>query len=910
MALIELKDVWEMYRIKFIRDGKSSVENFWALRDIHLDIEKGEILGIVGENGSGKSTLLKLIAGMLRSDRGEVNIRGKVSGLLELGAGFQHELTGFDNIYLIASLFGLSKEEAAVKVPRIVDFAGLGKFIHAPVKCYSQGMFVRLAFAIAIHMDPDIFLIDDTLAVGDEYFQRQCIKKIFELKEEGKTIVFVTHDISMLKRLCPRALLLKEGRIVKDGPVDDVLPLYTQLVGDRQGVGLLQRGPVKAIFNNGKLLINWQDRLITLGTGVTTSFLADDRWYHSLQAQWQVVLEGEGRLRATGTFYGCDALQIWSIRFVEEGIFQLDIEMESQQPLFIQQGCTTMMLSHDYGRWFANVESGVFADIQSEDKKWQALFEKRLFSPCIGVGEAKTPSGKIPSVMLECCDNAKPVFAQIANSDFLSNSRVLQYRTEGSQNDMTACSAPFFYFSGKIRLDTPELDVFLKTREDGFSLTEGPLRLVFDNGRLVVFYQDLPLTKGQHLTSSVCANGKRYVSDAAIWNVTKKGRGLLRARGLYARSLFAQVWEIEMTGPNSFLWKVALEPRETMNVDQQCLHVMAPQDYGSWFSEYGQGDFPKHFLEMCMDMAQRCIPDGAIGLKSEDPRFPAIRLGFSKELENFAKIINSDFYNKARILQIEKVEPENSREYLQGEVVPCFAVKVVLDKDDPSSLGDAGNRLEEKNIRIVFDKGAGRLYEGGCELTKKLGIYTSVRSQGRWHDSSSAGLWKIEENRKGFMRLRGKWLYLPIFQNWEMRLKEDGSLEWTVAIEACQELEVDRLQANIMLSERYSHWVMGGEEGIFPPFKENVDDDWDRIRSGDVGVRAIGVLQAGSQAGGGIPGSSVILTCEEFQPDHSLNIVNSDVYHRGRVLQYAHSHKKLLLPGTYPYFKGKITMGC
>ena len=215
MAIIQFKDVWEMFKIKFVIDGRSSWENFWALKGLNFEIAKGETVGIIGENGAGKSTVLKLIAGMLRPDRGEIEVGGKVSGLLELGAGFQAELTGKENIYLIAGLFGLSKVEVEERFDRIVEFAGIGRFIHAPVKCYSQGMFVRLAFAIAIHVEPEILLIDDILAVGDEYFQRKCIGKIFEVRDQGATIVIVTHDMNMLKRLCSRAIFLKDGRVTR-----------------------------------------------------------------------------------------------------------------------------------------------------------------------------------------------------------------------------------------------------------------------------------------------------------------------------------------------------------------------------------------------------------------------------------------------------------------------------------------------------------------------------------------------------------------------------------------------------------------------------------------------------------------------------------------------------------------------
>ena len=180
MRAIQFKHVWEMYRIKFSEGTKTYWDDFWPLQDISFGVEEGETLGIIGVNGSGKSTMLKLIAGMLKPDKGEISVQGKVSGLLELGAGFEHEMTGRENVYTLANLYGLSHEQIKNKFNAITEFADIGRFINAPVKCYSQGMFVRLAFAIAINMDADILLIDDTLAVGDEYFQRKCIKKIFE----------------------------------------------------------------------------------------------------------------------------------------------------------------------------------------------------------------------------------------------------------------------------------------------------------------------------------------------------------------------------------------------------------------------------------------------------------------------------------------------------------------------------------------------------------------------------------------------------------------------------------------------------------------------------------------------------------------------------------------------------------
>lgn len=186
---------------------------FWALRDISLSIERGTTLGVVGNNGSGKSTLLQVIAGITSATAGHVRVSGRVSSLLELGAGFNPDFTGRENVELYGVVMGMTREEARSRVARIADFAGIGEFIERPVKSYSSGMFVRLAFSAAIHVDPDVLLVDEALAVGDVVFQHQCINRIRELQAAGTTIVFVSHDLAMIRSICTQALLLHSGRM-------------------------------------------------------------------------------------------------------------------------------------------------------------------------------------------------------------------------------------------------------------------------------------------------------------------------------------------------------------------------------------------------------------------------------------------------------------------------------------------------------------------------------------------------------------------------------------------------------------------------------------------------------------------------------------------------------------------------
>jgi ABC-type polysaccharide/polyol phosphate transport system ATPase subunit len=202
---------------------------FWALKDVSFEVRRGEALGIIGPNGAGKSTVLKLLSKITAPTSGEIMIRGRLSALIEVGSGFHPELTGRENIYLSGSILGMRRREISRQLDSIVDFAEVRQFIDTPVKRYSSGMYVRLGFSIAAHLHPDILLLDEVLAVGDAAFQAKCFKRIRELRERGTTIVFISHDLSAVARICDRALLLTGGKVVANGLPQDVIAEYQRL---------------------------------------------------------------------------------------------------------------------------------------------------------------------------------------------------------------------------------------------------------------------------------------------------------------------------------------------------------------------------------------------------------------------------------------------------------------------------------------------------------------------------------------------------------------------------------------------------------------------------------------------------------------------------------------------------------
>ncbi len=218
-------------RVKeIVLPGRKYHQDFYALHDVSLCAKQGETLGVIGRNGSGKSTLLKIIAGILTPTGGTLDVRGRVAALLELGAGFNPLMTGLENIYFSGAIMGYTRREIDKRLDEIVDFAGIGDYLDQPVRTYSSGMFVRLAFAVAISVDPDILLVDEALAVGDMNFQSKCFRKLAKFREDGKTVIFVTHALDTVIRYCDRAIVLEKGRLVAEADPKEAVDAYKQIM--------------------------------------------------------------------------------------------------------------------------------------------------------------------------------------------------------------------------------------------------------------------------------------------------------------------------------------------------------------------------------------------------------------------------------------------------------------------------------------------------------------------------------------------------------------------------------------------------------------------------------------------------------------------------------------------------------
>ena len=211
------------------KNGRPREERFWAIKDVSFEVMPGEVMGIIGPNGAGKSTLLKILSRIIEPTSGRAELYGRVASLLEVGTGFHPDLSGRENVYLNGAVLGMKHREIDEKFDEIVAFAGVEKFIDTPVKHYSSGMYVRLAFAVGAHLNPEILIVDEVLAVGDAAFQKKCLGKIDDVTKSGRTVLFVTHGLSMIKQLCEHAILLTDGRVSKRGPASEVVAYYNAM---------------------------------------------------------------------------------------------------------------------------------------------------------------------------------------------------------------------------------------------------------------------------------------------------------------------------------------------------------------------------------------------------------------------------------------------------------------------------------------------------------------------------------------------------------------------------------------------------------------------------------------------------------------------------------------------------------
>ena len=348
--VITIRDLGKCYR-----DQQPPDNVLWALRHINLQINRGEVWGIIGRNGAGKSTLLKLLAKVTRPSEGSFRISGKVYAILELGMGFHSELNGIDNLFVGGTLQGMKRSDIRRRLGAIIEFSGLGDSIYQPLRTYSSGMRVRLAFALAAHSSPDILILDEILAVGDEEFQRKCFEIIREFITSGVTVLFVSHDMKLISLICNNCILLHNGEIVARGNPESVIESYSRIMGpsiSRHRLTLTHAGHYMHLFCG--------DFPLTRRFGLYTSLRVNRVWYDPAYILWDQQMRSDDRIELKGHFVSVPITMTWVFRLSGDNILFWQVIFSLEKEIHIERFQANIMLSRYFTEWEAGGERARF----------------------------------------------------------------------------------------------------------------------------------------------------------------------------------------------------------------------------------------------------------------------------------------------------------------------------------------------------------------------------------------------------------------------------------------------------------------------------------------------------------------------------------------------------------------------
>lgn len=564
---------------------------FDALRDITFTVEPGESVGIIGANGSGKSTLLKILAGVTAPSSGRVIVRGRVASLLELGAGFHPLLTGRENVYLNGRILGMSRADVDREFDRIVAFSGIEDFLDNPVDTYSSGMFVRLGFAVAVHSNPDVFLVDEVLSVGDEDFQRRCRERIGELREAGKTILFVSHDLSIVNTLCNRVILLSAGRMIVRPTPQETIDYYLRQVGRKRGIHALASDRVEAVFSHGRLSLYHDQHEVTASSGAQVHVRSLGQVHPSTTGDWEVTQRGPARCVAAGKMPRLPLVQHWDLE-LKDGRLIWSIAIEVEKPVPISGIDVNFYLPQRYTRWHYGEDSGDFPEILPHHHDYIPVAPSNRDIREIAVEPA--PNSGSPRLIARLKSQGRPFLLQWANADYVMGCRVLQALAHASEEE---AHVP----AGRHPLAVIELDVgvskeavldLARAFQTSRTVTRGALTYQFEQGLIRLLHEGEELTREVHVYTSMYIHNVWNDSPNLHWGPLTRDGDIVRVSGRSRRFPFLQHWVITPID-NGFALEVTLEVLETFDVQEYHASIGLRPEYNRWITEREQGTFPE-----------------------------------------------------------------------------------------------------------------------------------------------------------------------------------------------------------------------------------------------------------------------------------------------------------------------------
>jgi ABC-type polysaccharide/polyol phosphate transport system ATPase subunit len=894
MSRIVFKDVWEKYRVRFAKDAKVAWEEFWALQDVSFSVEEGEVLGIIGSNGAGKTTLLKLIAGMLLPDKGEVRAQGRVSTLMELGAGFNPEFTGRENILLNARTYGMQESVLSRQMESAIEFADIGKFIDAPMKYYSLGMYARLAFALAVFVEPDILLIDDVLAVGDEEARLKCGKKIFELKNRGKTMVVVSHDMEMVRQLCDRVILIKEGRIVRQGDAAAVISYYLETIGPNAGIAVLESGDLRLIFNNGRVALRCGDRILTKFPGIYLSFFDPSLnvWHPSSSFLWKIKEKSPDKIVAQG--YSLDGAlnQEWLIESAENAIHS-SIKVFNKN---MKQAHLDLIFSPQYSGWTTLGRQGEFPAFTLKND-WQNLFIDDFTGGFFGL--ISSGEERLSCVLLH--SDRKDNRMEILNTGYDQEGRVVQIFSD--KEDCVSFDLELFKGAKSLleRVRQQEIQEKTSVVQDSVAWKDMCLFVDRKNKAIRLFYKESELTGPKGISSAFRIDQQWFHPGAASWEIKKEGEEELILSLRFDALGLTQTWVFSLADQGVLSFKVMMSLSRSLKFSNQAIQVELGDFYRIWKTPFESGtflikqDYERNYPIRWKNNKASCV----VFESADEKKYP--HFSFVSFSHPGARV--TDLYKNKEtgfvsvVLSSALIIPKKDELTQSGQYV-FFEGKISLGNLTQPKEEAAGEvvELRQGSLRFVFDNGKGRIYAGQKELTSGLCAYTSVRSSNSWVDSSQA-LWQIEEKKENKVVLKGYWPHLPLSQRWTIEVKDKGRVTWDVETQIHEETGLEIEQANLMLSDAYVDWTAAQHSGNFSnEFTEDYDILPFRFWYGH--------SEQIEAMGDGLP--RIIFRTVGSRGSLRGLVENTDTLYRARLLQFQKANAKKSAPGKYVFLKGVI----
>lgn len=661
MAIIEVKNVSKRYPLRrgtSLLLGKGGLgklfrtENdsgFLALEDVSLEIHTGESLGIIGKNGSGKSTLLKILAGVTLPSGGTVRVEGRVASLLELGAGFHPMLTGRENIYLNAGLLGMRKAQVDQVFDAIVAFSGIADFIDQPVDTYSSGMYVRIAFSVAVHANPDIFLVDEVLAVGDEEFQRKCRAKIGELKEQGKTIVFVSHDLGIVHALCDRVVLLHKGAMIKRDTPQQTIDYYLRQIGRDSGIHNMSENGTDVIFNHGRISLFQNQQEITGPSGISASFYSVGQEHFSTYADWRVTESSPTHCRAEGQLARLPASLHIEVKLENARIhINCWLECHSESPIDVMS--LRIQLPVLYQKWYLEDRGHTLPEISPDDVDWALVVLPDAH--CRQVLLLSDTANVLPiNVAFEPARSYALV--QGYNCDYISGTRILECATHLPANETPLQIGRHNIANMTLALNvTPdEATAMASTWEQRRIFNLGEYRAQLENGYVTLSRSEKSITQNVHAHVQLCIGGMWIISRMFQWSQAWQEDGWTQIKGTSARMSATQHWMLKVE-ENHLCWKVLLECDKPTTLQEYNVSIGLIAEYQTWKTDQESGTFPdfdqsRHEWEHL----NKSYNTGKY-IRAQGPSLPNITLECgANSPELFMTALNTGCDQQARVLQ-------------------------------------------------------------------------------------------------------------------------------------------------------------------------------------------------------------------------------------------------------------------